>query len=210
MKVQMIKVGDMDNNAYLLTDEATGKCAMVDPGFVSDELMNTIEQVKDSLQYILLTHRHYDHILAARTVKEMTGAKICVHPKDACGLSSASFSLAKHIGVSQQALTPDFTFVENDKFKLGESTVFVLHTPGHTVGSVCFLCGDSLITGDTLFRLGQGRTDLPTGNQQQMVLSLKRLADLPGDYKVYPGHGKASSLDIERTCNPFMIEAMKA
>ncbi len=210
MKVEMIKVGDMDNNAYLLTDEATGKCALVDPGFVCDALMNVVEQVKESLQYILLTHRHYDHILAARRVKEMTGAKICIHPKDACGLSSAGFSLAEHIGVTQQALTPDFTFVDNDKFKLGESTVFVLHTPGHTVGSVCFLCGDSLITGDTLFRFGQGRTDLPTGNQNQMYQSLKLLADLPGDYKVYPGHGKATTLDIERSCNPFMIEAQKA
>ena len=209
MKVEMIKVGDMDNNAYLLTDESTGRCALVDPGFACDALFDVVERVKDSLEYILLTHRHYDHILAARTVKEMTGAKICIHPKDACGLSSAAFSLASHLGITQQALTPDFTFVENDKFKLGETTVFVLHTPGHTVGSVCFLCGDSLLTGDTLFRLGMGRTDLPTGNQQQMMQSLKRLSDLAGDYKVYPGHGKASTLDVERTCNPFMIEAQK-
>lgn len=206
----MIKVGDMDNNAYLLTDETTGKCALVDPGFINDELLDIIETEKENLQYILLTHRHYDHILAARKVKELTGAKICIHPKDACGLSSAAFSLACHIGVEQQALTPDFTFVENDKFKLGESTVFVLHTPGHTIGSVCFLVGDCLLTGDTLFRVGQGRTDLPTGNQTQMNASLKLLANLPGDYKVYPGHGKASTLDIERTCNPFMIEAQKA
>ena len=210
MKVQMIKVGDMDNNAYLITDETTGKCALVDPGFICDELLDVVELNKDNLQYILLTHRHYDHILAARKVKELTGAKICIHPKDACGLSSAAFSLAQHIGVTQQALTPDFTFVENDKFKLGETTIFVLHTPGHTVGSVCFLGGDSLLTGDTLFRLGMGRTDLPTGNEQQMMASLKHLFDLPGDYKVYPGHGKTSTLDIERTCNPFMIEAKKA
>lgn len=209
MKVQMIKVGDMDNNAYLLTDETTGKCAIVDPGFESDELMDVVKSVADSLEYILLTHRHYDHILAARTIKELTGAKICIHPKDACGLSSAAFSLAAYLGVTQQALTPDFTFVENDKFKLGETTVFVLYTPGHTIGSVCFLCGDALITGDTLFRLGMGRTDLPTGNQQQMMQSLKHLSQLAGDYKVYPGHGKASTLDIERTCNPFMIEALK-
>ena len=102
----MIKVGDMDNNAYLLTDEATGDCALVDPGFVCDTLMQVVERVKDSLKYILLTHRHYDHILAARTVKEMTNAKICIHPKDACGLSSAAFSLAQHLGITQTALTP--------------------------------------------------------------------------------------------------------
>ncbi len=210
MRIECIKNGDMDNNAYLLTDETTGECALVDPGFADNALLSVAEKHKDNLKYILLTHRHFDHLLAAKAVKDVTGAKICIHPKDACGLSSAGFSLANAIGVTQQALSPDYTFTPESKVKIGNSTVFVMETPGHTVGSVCFLCTDSIITGDTLFRLGAGRTDLPTGNYDRLLESLKKLAQLPGDYRVFPGHGKASTLDVERTLNPFMIEAQKA
>ncbi len=210
MKIECIKNGNMDNNAYLITDEPTGECALVDPGFADQSLLEIVKQQKDKLKYVLLTHRHFDHILGAKAVKDISDAKICIHPKDACGLSSAGFSLANSIGVIQQALPPDYTFTSDSKIKLGNSTIFVLETPGHTIGSVCFLCGDSILTGDTLFRLGAGRTDLPTGNDNHLLLSLKKLASLPGDYRIYPGHGKASTLDVERTLNPFMIEALKA
>ena len=210
MKIECIKNGDMDNNAYLITDEATGECALVDPGFADETLLSVADQHKERLKYILLTHRHFDHVLGAKAVKDATGAKICIHPKDACGLSNAAFSLANAIGVKQDALTPDYTFTSDSKIKLGNSTVFVLETPGHTVGSVCFLCGDSIITGDTLFRLGAGRTDLPTGNYDRLLESLKKLSQMAGDYRIYPGHGKASTLDVERTMNPFMVEAQKA
>ncbi len=210
MIVECIKNGEMDNNAYLVTDETTGECALVDPGFADERLLNIAKDHKDNLKYVLLTHRHFDHILAAKAVKELTGAKICIHPKDACGLSNAAFSLANTIGVTQDALSPDYTFTSDSKVKLGESTILVLETPGHTIGSVCFLCTDSILTGDTLFRLGAGRTDLPTGNYQRLLESLKKLAALPGDYRIYPGHGKASTLDVERTLNPFVIEAQKA
>lgn len=210
MKIECIKNGDMDNNAYLVTDEATGECALVDPGFADESLLSVVRKNKEKLKYILLTHRHFDHLLGARTVKEITNAKICIHPKDACGLSSSGFSLASAIGQEQSALSPDYTFTANSKVKLGNSTILVLETPGHTIGSVCFLCGDSILTGDTLFRLGVGRTDLPTGNAQRLLESLKKLAQMPGDYRVYPGHGKASTLDVERTLNPFVLEALKS
>ncbi len=210
MRIECIKNGNMDNNAYLLTDEETGVCALIDPGFADASLLNKVKELTGKLKYILLTHRHFDHILGAKAIKELTGAKICIHPKDACGLSNAAFSLADAIGVKQEALSPDYTFTSDSKVKLGNATVIVLETPGHTIGSVSFLCGDSLLTGDTLFRLGAGRTDLPTGNYERLLDSLKKLANLPGDYRVYPGHGKASTLDVERTLNPFVIEALKA
>ena len=209
MIITTIKNGDMDNNAYLITDRVTGESALIDPGFPDPSLLDEVQSVKGKLKYILLTHRHFDHLLGAKAVKELTGAKICIHPKDACGLSSAGFSLATAIGATQEALPPDYTFTSDSKIKLGETTIFVLETPGHTVGSVCFLCKDSLFTGDTLFRLGAGRTDLPTGNYERLLESLKKLSLLVGDYRVFPGHGKASTLDVERTLNPFMIEAAK-
>jgi hypothetical protein len=146
----------------------------------------------------------------AKAVKEATGAAICIHPKDACGLSSAGFSLADAIRAKQGALTPDYTFTADSQIKLGDTVLQVMETPGHTVGSVCFIGDGCIFTGDTLFRLGAGRTDLATGNYSQLLGSLKRLYQLSGDYKIYPGHGKASTLDVERTMNPFMIEANKA
>jgi glyoxylase-like metal-dependent hydrolase (beta-lactamase superfamily II) len=210
MKVSMIKNGVMDNNVYLITDEATGECALVDAGSEEPELMDAVAKVGNKLKYILLTHRHFDHILGAKAVKEATGAAICIHPKDACGLSSAGFSLADAIRVKQGALTPDYTFTADSQIKLGDTVLQVMETPGHTVGSVCFIGDGCIFTGDTLFRLGAGRTDLPTGNYSQLLGSLKRLYQLSGDYKIYPGHGKASTLDVERTMNPFMNEANKA
>ncbi len=210
MKIVTIKVGNMDNNCYLLIHEQAGQSIVIDPGFDCDTILSAIEESNTKLLYILLTHRHFDHILAAKELKEKTGAKICIHPKDACGLSSAGFSMANVIGVTQSALPPDFTFVEGDRIKFGDTSIIVMDTPGHTIGSVCFLWGSNLFTGDTLFRLGQGRTDFPTGNEEQMKRSLKLLANLPGDYKVLPGHGKPSTLDVERTCNPFVLEALKS
>lgn len=209
MNVKTLKLGDMDNNTYFVSDSETGLCCLIDPGYFEPALEEALTGVKDKLLYVLLTHRHFDHILAARKVKEITGAKICIHPKDACGLSNAAFSLAHMIGVTQDALTPDYTFTQGDVIRFGASSLQVLETPGHTVGSVCFVGEGCLFTGDTLFRLGEGRTDLPTGNSKQMLTSFKAIAALSGDYKIYPGHGKPSTLDVERTCNPFMIEALK-
>ncbi len=209
MIVQTLHTGEMDSNTYWLTDPSTGLCAVIDPGFPSKQLTRLADEAGEKLQYILLTHRHFDHIGAAAFYKQRTGAKVCIHAKDACGLSSGFFSLAG-ANVPSHPLTPDYTISEGDRIRVGESIVTVLETPGHTVGSVTFWCDGDLFTGDTLFRLGAGRTDLPTGHYEQLLASLKRLAELPGDYRVLPGHGKPSTLDVERAMNPFLSEACRS
>ena len=164
MTVKTFTVGNMDNKCYLVTDDNSGDMALVDASFAHKSFVEEISSLKDKLKYIFLTHGHYDHILSAKAIKDATGAKVVIHKKDAICLSSPAFSLAANHALSQQPLSADIICDDGDEIALGSLTFKVIYTPGHTVGSVCYECGDALFTGDTLFRLGVGRTDLPTGN----------------------------------------------
>lgn len=208
MTVKTFTVGNMDNKCYLVTDDNSGDMALVDASFAHKSFVEEISSLKDKLKYIFLTHGHYDHILSAKAIKYATGAKVVIHKKDAICLSSPAFSLAANHALSQQSLSADIICDDGDEIALGSLTFKVIYTPGHTVGSVCYECGDALFTGDTLFRLGVGRTDLPTGNTAKMIESLKKLYEINGDFEVFPGHGKPSTLDVERSLNPFMKRAM--
>lgn len=208
MTVKTFSVGNMDNKCYLVTDDQSGCMALVDASFPHKSFVDEICSLKKNLKYIFLTHGHYDHILSAKAIKEATGAKIVIHKKDALCLSSPAFSLAANHGLKQDAVSADILCDDGDEIKMGGLTFRVIYTPGHTVGCVCYECGDALFTGDTLFRLGVGRTDLPSGNTQKMVDSLKKLYEIKGDFEVFPGHGKPSTLDVERSLNPFMKRAM--
>lgn len=208
MTVKTFTVGNMDNKCYLVTDDAGGESALVDASFAHKSFVDEISSLKDNLKYIFLTHGHYDHILSVAPIEEATGAKVVIHKRDAICLSSPVFSLAERHGLDQHPVSADILCDDGDEISLGELTFKVIYTPGHTVGCVCYECGDALFTGDTLFRLGVGRTDLPTGSTPKMVDSLKKLYNIKGDFEVFPGHGKPSTLDVERSMNPFMKRAM--
>ncbi|MCY1713162.1 MBL fold metallo-hydrolase [Caproiciproducens galactitolivorans] len=206
MKITEITGGVVPTNCYLLTDDATGDTAVIDPGFESPELTKAVmEAGAGKVKAILLTHGHFDHILGVNAVKELTNAVVYLYSDDVPFTSDNSLNLSTAI-TSQpvQAFKADVVLNDGDTIKLGSLKIRVLHTPGHTIGSCCFVVEDAIFTGDTLMQCSCGRTDFPTGSYTQMLQSLKRLENLKGDYHIYPGHESETTLEFERKNNPFM------
>lgn len=206
MKITRITGGPVQTNCYVLTDGETGLTAVVDPGFESRELQDAVLAAgAENVRAILLTHAHFDHITGVAKLRELTGARVYLSAQELTFVANPSLNAA---GFFFEGNVPPFRvddpLGDGDEIGLGSLTIRVLHTPGHTVGSICFVVGDALFAGDTLMKLGCGRTDLPTGSYRQMLDSLQRLAKLPGDYRVYPGHGPETTLSYERKNNSCM------
>ena len=191
MQVKVLQVGPIGTNCYLLEDEKAHVAAVIDPG---DEAGRILQVIKDD--------GHYDHTTAVPELHQaLPQAEIYIHKADANGAGSRLFPLAGQI--------PDLKFYdEGDALTLGELTIQVLHTPGHSKGSVTLKVGDVLFCGDTLFAGSCGRTDLAGGSYDEIMASLKKLGELPGDCHVCPGHDVTSTLERERRSNPFLREAM--
>ena len=202
MKIQALQVGSIGTNCYILCDEAAKVCAVIDPGAEPELILSAAEKLDCTVDKILLTHGHYDHTTAVPELHQaLPQAEIYIHKADANGAGSRLFPLAGQI--------PDLKFYdEGDALTLGELTIQVLHTPGHSKGSVTLKVGDVLFCGDTLFAGSCGRTDLAGGSYAEIMASLKKLGQLPGDYHVCPGHDVTSTLERERRSNPFLREAM--
>lgn len=204
MKVSVMQVGPIGTNCYLLQDEESGLLAVIDPGDDWERILHQIKKLGGEVKYILLTHGHYDHTTAVPDlVKALPGVQVYIHQADANGAGSQLFPLASQV----QELN---YYDEGDTLTLGSLTIEVLHTPGHSKGSVTLKVGDVLFTGDTLFCGSCGRTDLQGGSYEQIMASLKRLGELEGDFHVCPGHDRTSTLEQERKYNPFLREAMGA
>lgn len=202
MQVKVLQVGPIGTNCYLLEDEKAHVAAVIDPGDEAGRILQVIKDDGVDVKYILLTHGHYDHTTAVPELHQaLPQAEIYIHKADANGAGSRLFPLAGQI--------PDLKFYdEGDALTLGELTIQVLHTPGHSKGSVTLKVGDVLFCGDTLFAGSCGRTDLAGGSYDEIMASLKKLGQLPGDYHVCPGHDVTSTLERERRSNPFLREAM--
>ena len=198
MKLKALQVGPIGTNCYYLLDEKTNKAAIVDPGDEAEVILYQFPLEGVEVEYIFLTHGHYDHTTAVPDLHEaLPDAKIYIHKEDANGAGSKLFPLAAQI--------EDLNYYdEGDELPLGELTVKVLHTPGHSPGSVVLQVRDVLFTGDTLFAGSCGRIDLPGGDRTAMLLSLERLADLQEDLRIFPGHGPSSNLAWEQESNPYL------
>ena len=209
MLIKHVIVGWLQTNCFILGDEETRTCAIIDPGQKAEKILEAVNELGYEVKMILLTHGHYDHVMAVPQIVEKTGAKAYIHKKDewllACeevlryGTRAEGYSVPRVDGYLE----------DGQILKLGSLDIRVLHTPGHTAGCCVFLCGEAMFSGDTLFQECCGRTDLETGRLEQILRSLKRLAQLEGNYKVLPGHEGFSSLDYERQYNPYIREALR-
>ena len=204
MKVNVMQVGPIGTNCYILKDETTGKAAVIDPGDEPELIQEALEKEGVEVRYLLLTHGHYDHTTAVPALHRVyPQADIYIHQADANGAGSTLFPLAGEVDDLK-------LYDEGDVIRLGDHEIQVLHTPGHSPGSVTLKVEDVLFTGDTLFAGSCGRTDLRGGSYEQIMQSLKRLGELKGDFHVCPGHEATSTLERERRSNPFLMEAMRS
>lgn len=207
MKIMHLTVGMVQTNCYIVYDETSSVGAVIDPGDNAAGILQLVQEQKLQIDYILLTHGHFDHILAVHEVSEKTGAKPVIHKDDLWLLKKDAMGEFKPFAKNFVETAVETIAEEGTQVSFGGITATFLHTPGHTPGSCCIRIGDVLFTGDTLFRHECGRCDLEGGNFDKMLQSLARLYDLNGDYTVLPGHDMSSMLSEERRNNPYMRQA---
>ena len=202
MKRSTLVLGELQENCYLIeSDEAA---VVIDPGEFTPALADFAARTHSKEKCILLTHRHFDHILGTAALKQAWQARIAISKEDAVGLFDPQASMAAYYGLSQTPCRADRLLSDGDNLQIGDLLFRVIATPGHTIGSVSYLCDDCLFSGDTLFQNSMGRYDFPTGDYGMLMDSLQKLAALNGNWNVLPGHGPASTLEIERKQNPYL------
>ncbi len=202
IQYKQFPLGSLGTNCYVVYDEAK-HCVIVDGDGSGQPVMDFIRQEGLTVGMILLTHAHFDHMGALSAFKQSYGCPVGIGAKDAPLLEQPSLNLSAMMG-APLSFQADRLFEDGDAFTIGQMHFTVLHTPGHTQGSVCYLVDHLLISGDTLFAGSCGRVDFPTGNAADMMASLRRLAGLDGDYTVLPGHEGVTTLSRERRLNPYL------
>ncbi|SHH14028.1 MBL fold metallo-hydrolase [Tepidibacter thalassicus] len=203
MFLQKIVAGVYGVNCYILGDEQTKKCAVLDPGGSLDEIIDIVENNEFKVDYIILTHGHGDHIGAVKELKQKTNAKILAHEDEKFILNSSKNNLTHMMGGAFE-IEADEYLKDGQIVKIGNLELKIIHTPGHTPGCICIKVDDVLFTGDTLFAGSIGRTDLPGGDYDTILDSLDKLSNLDDNLKVLPGHGPASKISVEKSKNPYM------
>lgn len=201
MLIKSIPVGQIEANCYIVTNEKSLECVVIDPGDESNTILDYLEDNRLKCQAILLTHGHFDHTGAALAVSEETGAPIYINEKD-CSPKGKYELMRFSLPENGRYLS------DGDVLELAGMRFEIMETPGHTPGGVTIRCGEALFTGDTLFKGSCGRVDFEGGSLEEELLSIKRICALPGDYEVYPGHMDSSTLEQERCFNYYCRQAM--
>lgn len=192
-------------NSYIIKDIESGEAAVIDAGVFNNKFDHTLKSAGiEKLKYIFLTHGHFDHIMGVKKLQEAYGGQVVVHEEDEPCLHRSDKSLSARWGFECPGFDADITVKDGDVLTLGDEKIEVMHTPGHTVGSVCYKTKNIIFSGDTLFHMTCGRTDFPGGSDEQMMASLKRLSEIEGEYRVCPGHDRESTLSFEKENNPCM------
>ena len=188
-------------NTYIVCDEKTKEAMVIDPGGEPQKIAEMLDIIEANLKYIILTHCHTDHINGVKKLRELKGGKILISRDDAPGLEKPELNLCEYINAENPNLEADSRLDDLDKIHLGELEFTILLTPGHTKGGISIYCEEQrlVFTGDTLFSGSWGRTDLPTGNFEEIMESInKKLMTLPDETIVYPGHGKTTMIQDEK------------
>lgn len=197
MKQLTFCLGALRTNTYFCFDDS-GSAVVIDPGMDGEGILEKLKSKDLHPSHILLTHGHFDHSQAAAFLAEKTGAKICIHRDDSVMLSNPGYNSASFYYRGDTAFYPktqaDVILDEGSVLQVGSMRFSVMHTPGHTPGSVCYLCENVLFCGDTVFAYGFGRYDLWGGNRQALAGSLERIAGIKEDKKLCPGHGNTATL----------------
>lgn len=203
MNIHTLQLGELRANCYI-AETAPNQCIAVDIGGQPRLFLEFLKMRKLKLSKILLTHGHFDHIGGVAEVAENTGAEVYIHSDDAGMLGSEALSLASLISCMPFSPLTNYTEVKDGSIITdGNFNFRVLHTPGHSMGSVCYICDDVIFSGDTLFCCSIGRTTFPGSSPELMVSSLEKIYNLDGNYRVFPGHDDKTELEYERNSNPY-------
>ena len=194
LTLHTLPLGAYQTNCYILHQEDSSSCVVIDPGYTPEVILDFLAGKGLTLEAILLTHGHFDHVGAVRDLAAETGCRVWLNPDD--------LSMPPQLTAGPLYYTD--TYSEGDTISPAGIPFRVLSTPGHTPGSVCLIAENYLFSGDTLFAGSRGRTDLPGGSTRAIRESLRRLAALPQDYSVHPGHGESTTLAWEKQYNPYM------
>lgn len=201
MLIKTLTVGQLEENCYVVINEKTLECVVIDPGDESNTILDYLEDNKLTCRAVMLTHGHYDHVGAVDAVAEETGAVVYMNSRDDKGGKSRHLPYRLPQG--------GISYDDGDVIDEAGLRFEIIATPGHTPGGVTIRCERALFTGDTLFRGSCGRVDLDGSDPMAEMLSLKRLCALEGDFEVYPGHMDSTTLERERMFNYYCREAMK-
>lgn len=205
MNIESLQVGPIRTNCYILYDETAKVCAVIDPGDEGDRIAAAVEKSGCALQYVLLTHGHFDHFTGLAALLGHYDVPVYIQEKDAMDHDDGSEYSIRFPRLDE---AHQRWYGDGDELQLGNLTIRVMETPGHSQGSVCLVVEDVIFSGDTLFRSSCGRTDLEGGDYRAILESLGRLGRLEGDYHVYPGHDRDTTLAEERRFNPYLRHGM--
>lgn len=208
MNIDVLEVGMVNTNCYIVTDESTKDILIIDPGGEAGRIIDAVKEKNGNVKGILLTHGHFDHITGVPEVREAFSAKVYAAQEEEALLENPDWNCS-HMGRGLISVKADEFVKDKDILTLGSFRIQVIYTPGHTRGGVCYYFKEEavLFSGDTLFFESIGRTDLPTGNSHLLMESVRqKLMPLPDETKVYPGHGSHTSIGYEKKNNPYASE----
>lgn len=206
MQVISLCLGVLGANCYIASDD-NGNAAVIDAGSEPERIIAELKKEGLTPKAILLTHGHFDHIMAAEALREEFDIPVYIHSEDSKMLSDENENLLTNFPLGE-LFVPVKSFKEisdGDKISVGDLSFLVMNTPGHSRGSCSFICEDAVFTGDTLFKGSIGRTDFNGGSYSMMESSLLRLKNLDGDYRIFPGHGPVTTLNKERVQNIYLV-----